>query len=1377
MRRWGKIMHYLEQDATATKISEIQNLKGDLKSMLIELDKIQKSLDDYLDMKRNKFTRFYFLSNEEMLSILSETKDPYLVQPHLKKCFEGINELIFTPESEVIGMRSAEKEELRFMNKIVPHEHKSAVEEWLVRIEEEMILCIKEKMHEGLVDLAQHTPVREKWLKKWPGQVVLACSQISWTFSVEDKMTVHGNLRSYLEELNGQLQEIVTMVRGNLTPIDLLTLGALVVIEVHARDIVKSLLDDRVSSREDFAWIAQLRYYFEQENMKNIAVKMITTSLNYGFEYLGNSTRLVITPLTDRCYRTLMSALNLNLGGAPEGPAGTGKTETTRDLAKAVAILCLIFNCGKGINAFAMAKFFRGLVSSGSWSCFDEFNRIELEVLSVIAQQIHQIQQAKSQFKTEFDFQGSRLTLKGNPNIFITMNPGYAGRSELPDNLRSLFRPVAMMVPDYGNIAEISLLSMGFNDARKLSKKVVAVYKLCSEQLSYQAHYDYGMRAVKSVLLSAGLLKRKFPEVAEDQLFLQAIDDVNLPKFLDEDIPIFTSILSDLFPDTKLEKRENEELSEAINSVCEKMKIQDFNEFRIKIGQLYEMIQTRHGLMLVGDCSSGKTSTYKVLAAALTEMFDNGSVEQPANWHVINPKSITVNEMYGYSDAISKDWTEGILAYTFKKCSRKPPGERDWIVMDGPVDAEWIENMNTVLDDNKVLCLMNSDKIKMTPGMTMMFETDSLAQASPATVSRCGMIYMHPESIGWWNVFLSWLNTNFESVWTQEIMMHVSDLMDSVFVKTIKYVKSKCNQAEDMSPIMLFHAFSKIFMTMIRKGDLNDASVGDWGLDMFQKRINPLFVFSIMWSIGNTVRDDQRKSFDKFVRRAVSDPIRCEIRDTRIVKFEKNITPPETGGAMVVEYEYDFVELRWIHYREALTKFDSSNELSQIQSFYEIFIETFESLRIKSLLQMSVNYEFPILLIGPTGIGKTQLIASYLRTFNPEEMMTINLTFSARTTSGNVQSIIDGKVEKKRRDTFGPPLFGQKGIIFIDDLNLPIPDQYTYQPPLELTRQYLDQNGWYDLAELRLIKIQDFTLLAAMRPPSGARNPISKRLLKHFVVYSSGDFDDKTMIRIFSEIMSWYNDKRRHGEDHGPMLGFCVEGTVSLYLEILRELKPIPKKCHYMFNLRDLSKIIQGMQQVPPSELRDAKKISRLWMHEVWRVIGDRLVAREDEEWLYSEMSHVLKTKIRSDIQAVLKDGREDARLMGTVDDLKYFRFTDIMSDHASVNERSYDECNDGARLTQRVEVFLENYNIESKKPIDITMFEFAMDQCIRISRVLRLNRGNAALLGLGGSGRQTLTKLATYIMEQELVEIQISKGYNVEAWKEDARKLLTSAA
>lgn len=146
--------------------------------------------------------------------------------------------------------------------------------------------------------------------------------------------------------------------------------------------------------------------------------------------------------------------------------------------------------------------------------------------------------------------------------------------------------------------------------------------------------------------------------------------------------------------------------------------------------------------MLVGPTGGGKSSTISTLQRAM-------SVKLKVHTHILNPKSITMGQLYGQFNEQTHEWTDGVLAFIVRETVKDESQEKHWVVFDGPVDALWIESMNTVLDDNKKLCLNSGQILTLTPQMTMMFEVEDLAVASPATVSRCGMVYMEPEALGY----------------------------------------------------------------------------------------------------------------------------------------------------------------------------------------------------------------------------------------------------------------------------------------------------------------------------------------------------------------------------------------------------------------------------------------------------------------------------------------------------------------------------------------------------------------------------------------------------------------------------------------------------
>merc|ERR1719399_1988994 len=772
-------MKEVDEIRNCIKIAHLTNIVEDMTEANDKLEIIQKGLKDYLETKRLYFPRFFFLNDADLLSILAETKDPTLVQPHMGKAFEGIQSVRFDSNSAIIdAMKSPEGELVPWVRKcdVTTPENNGNVEKWLLELEEIVFDTLRERINESNGAYARQP--RGEWCQEWPGQVVLATDMIYWTTETKVALdeTTEGNnaIAAHSKHLHTQLQDIVALVRGELTKNARTAIGAMCTLDVHSRDVVDKFVDNQVDSSEAFDFLCQLRYYWqnpggfvrvdtgEPNDKLEAQCSIVNSTLLYGFEYLGNSPRLVVTPLTDRCYRTLMGAFALYYGGAPEGPAGTGKTESTKDLAKALAIQCVVFNCSDSMDYMQLAKFFKGLASSGSWCCFDEFNRISLEVLSVVAQQIQQISFAIKQKAKKFTFEGTEIRLIATCAVNITMNPGYAGRSELPDNLKALFRPVAMMVPSYALIAEIRLYSFGYVDAKRIGLKGTQALKLSSEQLSPQRHYDFGMRGLNALLVAGGNGKRKYgDDYPEDVIALRSFMDVNMPKFTSPDIPLFKGIIGDLFPGVETLASDYGKMTLEMKRLTVQAGLQPTEPFLYKTIQLWETVMVRHGLMTVGIPPCGKTMVKDILAETLAAISDGSDVFMPVTQYVMNPKSITQGQLYGEADLNTQEWTDGVLAIAVRKAAQAyGDGRRQWVVLDGPVDAIWIENMNTVLDDNKKLCLNSGEIIKLSPVTTMFFEVRDLEFASPATVSRVGIVYLEPDTdLGWKPIVQSWLDT------------------------------------------------------------------------------------------------------------------------------------------------------------------------------------------------------------------------------------------------------------------------------------------------------------------------------------------------------------------------------------------------------------------------------------------------------------------------------------------------------------------------------------------------------------------------------------------------------------------------------------------
>eukprot|EP00928_Gymnodinium_smaydae_P025254 TRINITY_DN20180_c0_g1_i4.p1 TRINITY_DN20180_c0_g1~~TRINITY_DN20180_c0_g1_i4.p1 ORF type:complete len:4280 (-),score=1133.62 TRINITY_DN20180_c0_g1_i4:296-13135(-) len=1361
-----------------------------LQKMADNLTLVQKALGDYLEKQRSNFARFYFVGDEDLLEMIGSSREVDIVGRHLAKMFAGLSALT-TQEGNtdvLIAMNSKEGEQVSFVKEVKISDDPS-INGWLSKTELNMQQSLGDHLNNCMTELEcvfkEDGGIGEEnfipWVDKFPCQVVLMAVLVDWCDKVEKALAKDGSkgLESIVPRCISLLQFAASQVITDIKKDVRQKIAQMITEVVHHRDVSRTMLKDKVEAKSSFEWLQLMRMYFnpkEANILKKLTITMADATFFYGFEYLGIADKLVQTPLTDRCFLTLTQALHMRLGANPFGPAGTGKTESVKALGNTMGRFVLVFCCDEAFDFNAMGRIFIGLCEMGAWGCFDEFNRLEERILSAVSEQVLAIQTGNKLGKEKIEILGKPVRLNPNVGIFVTMNPGYAGRSNLPDNLKQLFRAMAMTVPDKTLIAQVNLFNQGFSSAERLAGKIVFLFDLCGDQLSSQPHYDFGLRSLKAVLACAGQLKRdevnaigleKVKQMSdemvaeqEERIVLRSVYDTLVPKLVAQDKPLMSCLIQGTFPGCKIGMMEQKVLQDEIRRLCKLRHLECSDTFMLKCMELYAIQNITHGIMLVGAVGTGKSAVWKVLLDAMEKV---DGIKGDA--YVVDPKAVSKDELYGRLDATTLEWTDGVFTEILRRVSAGLRGEKDrrqWIMFDGDVDPEWAENLNSVLDDNKMLTLPNGERLAIPPNVRIMFEVDTLKYATLATVSRCGMVWFAEDV-----VLPEMMCTNeLKSIKYGDLEKGKkgggAEKLDEPPATMEEQVKHKCVEALEplfepgglvlkaldlsgkMDHIMTYTEIRLLatLFTLIRKGinmiiEYNEGHE-EFPLaeDIMIKFIQKHLVGSMCWAFGGDMFLNLRMEF-------------CQALEGFCSGID---LPSELGGdTTLLDFEARVDDGEWHHWNERVPVLDIEPEKVGDGS---LIISTVDTIRHVAALAGMLEERKPFILSGPPGSGKTMTLMSTIKAM-AGQLELASLNFSAGTTPELILQTFELYCEYVKTPSgvvLRPQQSGKWVVVFCDECNLPEADKYNTQKVIMFIRQITIYKGFYRPTDNQWVQVERVQFLGACNPPTDpGRHPMSDRFLRYAPVIWV-DYPGPDSLK---QIYGTFNRGMMKLQPHIPkekadaMTNVMVAFWRDNSKKFTSDMQP-----HYLYSPRELTRwkvaLYEAIQKL---EGMTEETLIRLVMHEALRIFVDRIVFPDEKEWAESQLDSSVMEEFGCSADVLQRP-------------IYFSTYLSPEGHYVNVGREELREF-----VHAKLKIFYEEV-----LAVKLVIFDEVLDHIVRMDRVLRQPLGHLLLVGASGAGKTVLSKFVSWMNGLDCFALKIGKGYDVTAFEIDLRAVMKRA-
>ncbi|XP_041109797.1 dynein heavy chain 8, axonemal-like [Polyodon spathula] len=1391
-RNWIKMMRSANNTKNVLQCccAEVLPKEVVLRNMYKELEICCQSLTFFLDRRRQAFPRFYFLPDLVLLSFISHPTDIGSLQKHFGLMFGGVHNVELERMDDWEGSNSCVSEFVETLHipgvterlgsssqqsfthmtdtdSIFPKSIRSAgvsmgspipvsgrepnramqavsviaedgehlqldeevpislaVEEWLTDLQCAIFRTLENCINKAAMDISQGVSIDE-WTYRNPFQIARLGLLYCWTRDCEaaitdfksDRKAFPGALKKYA----GMIFRLSTIIskgtwRHNdesVTYSQKLKLENMIMFAVYLREVMESLNARKVREITDFEWRRALRFYWHEtdgSNSHNLCIH--DAQYETGHEFYGAAVPVTMNPITEKSFLSLSHIIQKTSGAAVLGDHGTGKTETVKD---------------------------------GCWVGFDDFHLLTKPSVSTFmfsAQTLYDSLKAK--LNTCILGDGKEITLNRNVALLLTVRCK-SEYKQLPSDVLALFRTVSLTAPDHSVILRANLTAFGFKSPKMLAHRLQFVTELVKDQLPEKVHHHLSLSSLVPVLKRAAQKKgagreeraegrqdrleirnegertsrsssitstqpfgssamslspslktvpstdRKTRTVSNNTMTTAARLDHALvgetlweciaPRMEGDDLSVFSQIVRDIFgtlldlssPNGYLQSPQNC-IDNAILASAKDKNLIPNGPWVNKVRQLYSLSQVHHGIIVAGPPGAGKSSCISTLVQALSLLPADHQQQQagspvvmrnePVRHRLVkfNPLAVDDFTLLLGSRLPSQNWEDGIIASAWRKAIR-------------------------------VLHLSTGEHLQITSNMQLLFETSELQLASPASISRAGILYIDSEVTGWRPLAKAWLARRNEQ---ENIVLSkaFNTALDPIFNYVLRDIKSPVPLTE----VGLFQTITNLLGAM-----LHDKAQSLGG----PLHIERLFLFCLIWTVGGLLERSDKKRFSD------------------ILKSHTSTLPDYDDEVSVFNYYVD-ESGEWDLWQSRISE---RNCTRQIDILGEVFVETIDTLAVRTFMEYAGMASQNVLLMGSSGSGKTALINDFIYAQNKSHTLVKRMVFSGASKAKNLQKMFEESTTHRQGFVYGAK-DGKTLQIFIDDINLP-----ESQCCGELLRQVLDDKVLVKHSKpFECRQIEALVVQAAMslpEYPSDSTHSISQRLLAN---------------------MMKNDGQQLEGNLHNAL----VSASCSILESIKTSLRPSTDqgRQHYLFSLREIARVFQCLCNLSYEHREDIFMVLSYWKHEMRYIVGDRLCRYADLNWFHDQLDNIIEQHVP-----------------GSHNDSVHEHIVTFPIDEKITKQQSAWNSDKGVQVQLQtvrgigavhgcLQAYLKQYNGElGNQPLDIKLSENTLTHVVRIHRVLAYRHsGNLMIVNSPGSHLQTLLKLALYITDIPLQRVDTSQ-------------------